>query len=272
MHPGAGDELVTRRAALDKVGGERERPTRDADDRSRVPELAPYERDGLEHEAKVRLRIDRPEAADTGTIADRFEDDRPVRGELEPHAHRLDRQHHVGEQHRGVGPERDRSSGADLGAQLGRPGDVHDRVVRAQLEVARQPPAGLAHEPDRRRIHALTTARREKPIATGHRRGYPLDLTLVHEIDEPAQVVGIGRRQHAMPEVEDVTRPATGLLQHPAGLSLGGIPRSRQQRGIQIALDGSIGNPGPSIGQLEPPVEPDDVATGLGHGLEQAAA
>ena len=46
----------------------------------------------------------------------------------------------------------------DLGAQLGRLGQLQDAVALAELAIGGEAAAGLAHEPDRRRVDRLVPA------------------------------------------------------------------------------------------------------------------
>ena len=120
--------VVARRAALDEVAGERERRAREADDAGRAVELAPDEADRLERERTPRAGVERPQSGDVGRRSDRAVDDRADLG-LDPQgdAHRLERQHDVGEEDRRVDAELADRHQRDLGAQLGRLGELEDR-------------------------------------------------------------------------------------------------------------------------------------------------
>ena len=90
------------------------------------------------------------------------------------------------------------------------------------------------------------------------------------EVDEATQIVGIGRRENAVAKIEDMAGAAGGLVQDPAGLIRGRLEWAEEQGRIEVALDGTVGHERPTVGEPDPPVEPDDVAAGIGHRPQQA--
>ena len=81
-------------------------------------------------------RVERPEARDVRGRADRSVDDRPDLGlDPQPDAHRLERQHDVGEQDRRVDAQLADGHQRDLGAQVRRLGELEDAVPLAELAV-----------------------------------------------------------------------------------------------------------------------------------------
>ena len=92
----------------------------------------------------------------------------------------------------------------------------------------------------------------------------------VHELDEPAEHVGVGRRQHAVAEVEDVPGPAAGSGEHVERARLDALPRAEQQRRVEVALDAALlAGDLPAGVERHAPVEPDHVAAGRRHAREQ---
>ena len=94
---------------------------------------------------------------------------------------------------------------------------------------------------------------------------------LLHEVREPGQLVGVGRRDHAVAEVEDVAgRGGTGLedLAGPLEHHLG---RREDQRRVEVALHGAAADPLDARGERHPPVDADDVGAGLTHQVEDLA-
>ena len=124
-----------------------------------APSSSPlHQADGIERERHLG-RVERPERGDVGRRADRPVDDRPDLG-LDPQtdAHRLERQHDVGEQDGRVDAELADRHQRDLGAQVRGLGELQDPVALAELPVGGERPARLAHEPDRRGVDRLAPA------------------------------------------------------------------------------------------------------------------
>src|SRR5581483_11827496 len=86
---------------------------------------------------------------------------------------------------------------------------------------------------------------------------------LVDEVDETAKDVGVGLGVDAVPQVEDVARPSPRGGEDRPGLGLDLRPRPQEEPRVEVALDGSIlADPPPAVGEVDPPVEADDVAAG----------
>ena len=75
-----------------------------------------------------------------------------------------------------------------------------------------------------------------------------------------AEVVGVGAREDAVPQVEDVAGPPVVLGEDPAGRLLDALPGPQEQHRVQVPLDGPVADEPPALGQRDPPVEADDVA------------
>ena len=120
--------------------------------------------------------------------------------------------------------------------------------------------------------------------ATDDEDAHPGAPRLVHQVDQPPELVRVGRRQHAVAQVEHVARAAAVLVEDPARGLLDAVPRAQQQHRVKVPLDGASADQPAALGQRDPPVEPDDVATGrrlepedptrpgpeVGHGHAQA--
>ena len=78
--------------------------------------------------------------------------------EIEGDAHRLERQQQIGEQDGGVDFDTAHRLQRDFGGQIGRAAQVEQRIALAQRAVFAHVAAGLAHEPDRRRVDRLAPA------------------------------------------------------------------------------------------------------------------
>ena len=167
-------QVVARRAAFDEVAGQRERRAGEADDRLLARQLAADDPHRVEREPQLFIRLERAQAGHVRGRPDRVVDDRAdVRLDLEVDAHRLERQHDVGEQHRGIDAQQLDGHQGDLGAQLRGLGDLEDAVALAHAPVGLERPAGLAHEPDGRRVDRLAAARGEHPPLAGPDRCGP---------------------------------------------------------------------------------------------------
>jgi len=92
-------------------------------------------------------------------------DDRPdVRLDADADAHRFQRQHDVGEHHGPVDAELVDRHQRDLGAELRRLGELEDAVPLAERAIGSERSPGLAHEPDRGRVHGLVAAGANEPV------------------------------------------------------------------------------------------------------------
>src|ERR1700704_6067025 len=82
------------------------------------------------------------------------------------------------------------------------------------------------------------------------------DLPFVDGFDEELQVLERCRRQHAVPEIEDVTRPATGAAEHITRARADQVRGTEQHRRVEVALDASfVTDPLPAFVQRHSPVE-----------------
>src|SRR6202165_6372616 len=95
------------------------------------------------------------------------------------------------------------------------------------------------------------------------------DLPFVHGLDEELEIFERCRRQHSVPEVEDVTRPPGGATEHLARTVADQVGRPKQHSRIQVALDAAIVPDSVPAGvQWYPPVEGHDVWARRRDGLE----
>src|SRR5205807_5842398 len=77
-------------------------------------------------------------------------------------------------------------------------------------------------------------------------------------------------RQHAVAEVEDVSRPSTCSREHCTCLGGCDSVRSDESGGLEVALDAEpTPDPQPGLVERQPPVDADDVAAGSRHELEE---
>src|SRR5438270_5729261 len=83
-----------------------------------------------------------------------------------------------------------------------------------------------------------------------------LHRALLNERCESREHVGIGLREDAVPEVEDV-RASLALREHVQRRAFDQIPWSQQRRGVEVALDGTVFGHG---AEGQSPVDADDVA------------
>ena len=72
-------------------------------------------------------------------------------------------------------------------------------------------------------------------------------------------MVGVGRWQHAVTEVEHVAGPPVVLGEDPPGGLLDTFPRPQEQHRVQVALYGPVADLAAPLGQRDPPVEADHV-------------
>src|SRR5262245_50731291 len=84
---------------------------------------------------------------------------------------------------------------------------------------------------------------------------------LVDRVHERPHGIDGRVREDAVPEVEDVSRPA-GRLREDGGDALANDPRRREQRaGIEIPLDRTMrADPPPCLRERDSPVDADDVS------------
>src|SRR6267142_6911357 len=91
----------------------------------------------------------------------------------------------------------------------------------------------------------------------------------MHEIHNRADRRDFGFGEHAVPEVEDVTRPAVGAPQHVADLPRALGRGSEERRGLEIPLDRMIANSGPRRVERNAPIDADHVSTSSREVLEK---
>ena len=163
VHQRLGVREVVRVAAFDRVRRERERRAGKSDERHAAGELLLDLPDRLEHVRQRFARLERA-AADRGRLrAHRVLDRRAFAlDEVEADAHRLERQQQIGKQDRGVDVDPPHRLQRDFGGEIGRSAEIEQRIALAQRAVLAHVPAGLAHEPDRRRVDRLPAAGAEE--------------------------------------------------------------------------------------------------------------
>src|SRR6266446_10949717 len=68
------------------------------------------------------------------------------------------------------------------------------------------------------------------------------------ELGQACDPVGIGPRQHAVPEIEDVARAARGTVDHVASGGLDALPRPEQHGRIEVSLHAALlADDGPAV-------------------------
>ena len=115
---------------------------------------------------------------------------------LERDAHRLDRQHDVGKQHRAIHAKLIDGHQRDLRTQVGSLRQGQDRVLLTQGAVARQAAPGLPHEPHRGRVRRLASTGREHALGAGHRpagNGHPSSSTTSAMLPAMQVKMGVSR-------------------------------------------------------------------------------
>ena len=101
---------------------------------------------------------------------------RPLVGELDVQAHRLQRHEQVGEQDRGVEAEPPDRLQRDLRGELGRLAQLEEADARAHLPVLGEVASGLAHQPEGRALGGFAAAGAQEEGL--HRAGVYSDVTL----------------------------------------------------------------------------------------------
>ena len=142
---------VLRRAALDRVAGERERGSGEADHRHAPRlELAAHDRDRRERPRHRLLRRRRPEQVDVPSARDRPLDPRAVAlHEIELEAHADERREDVRKDDGRVHSERVHGQQRHLRRELGRADQLEHGVLLAQRPVLRHVAPRLPQQPDR---------------------------------------------------------------------------------------------------------------------------
>src|ERR687887_2481912 len=112
---------------------------------------------------------------------------------------------------------------------------------------------------------------RPPPFGAAPSRPDGIRRSLVDELDQPAQVRRIGVRQDPVTEVEDMAAAAARATKHVERRSLGPLPRPEEQCGVEVALHPAVeADRRPSSVEPDAPVEPDHVAPGLRHQVQEA--
>ena len=149
-HEALRERELAARLPLDEIARDRERPAAEADDCLVGPERGADEPHGLEHRRERLLGIGHAQALDVGHRADRLVDhgaDALDEPDVDPHAEH--RGHDVREHHGRVDVVATHGLQRHLGAQLGRVGDIEERVLLADSAIFGKRAARLAHEPHR---------------------------------------------------------------------------------------------------------------------------
>jgi hypothetical protein len=144
---------------LDRVRRERERGSREANERHVAGEFLLNLSNGLEDVGKRLARIKGTKAIDIGFRLNRVVDGGTLAAdEVEADAHRFERQQEIRKQDRGI--EVDLADGLerDFGGQVWSPTEFQQRVALAQGPILAHVAPRLAHEPDWSRIDGLETA------------------------------------------------------------------------------------------------------------------
>jgi hypothetical protein len=94
----------------------------------------------------------------------------------------------------------------------------------------------------------------------------------VHELDDAGEHVGVGRRQDAVTEVEDVAGSGVTLRDDPVDGRRERLPRGEEERRVEVALDRlGAAEPLDRVGQRHAVVDPDDVGPAAAMSDEQLA-
>jgi hypothetical protein len=166
VHQGLRARVVPRGSALDEVAREREGRAGEPDQRD--PQLLAEQADRLEGERFVHLGFEGAEPSHTARVADRVLHHRAETG-FDPnrHADRRERDHDVREHDRGVERHPPERLEGELDGELGRPDDLEDVAIPAQLPVLGQVSAGLAHEPHRGAVDGFAPEGAQESVVHG---------------------------------------------------------------------------------------------------------
>ena len=156
VHEAARGEVVARGAALDEVGGQRERCAREPDERRalelRDGALDPHE-DGAQPVVVERAEV--PQALHVVERAHRGRDDAARAGhDVDVDPDEPQRHDDVGEEDGGVDPVAAHRLQRDLGDEVRVEAGVEHRHAGARRAVLGERAAGLAHEPHRKAVRA----------------------------------------------------------------------------------------------------------------------
>ena len=93
----------------------------------------------------------------------------------------------------------------------------------------------------------------------------------VDVVGEPGELVGVGRGQHPVAQVEDVAGCRLPGLDDLVGPGQHHLGRCEHQGRVEVALHGPAARPSYAVGEGHPPVDAHDVGPGLPHQAEQLA-
>ena len=156
--------VVLRRPPFDQVAREREGSAGETDERDvKFADEVLY---GLDDEGDITFGLQLHEPSDIGLLPDRSLDHRTdPRLDLKLHAHALQLDDDVAEEHRRVDAQPSHGLQRDLGRDLGITAHLEHRMPVTDGPVLRQAPSGLAHEPDRCVIDGPTTGSLEERVS-----------------------------------------------------------------------------------------------------------
>ena len=88
----------------------------------------------------------------------------------------------------------------------------------------------------------------------------------VDGVDEREDVIDRRFGQDAVAEIEDVAGASGGLIENHLGTAANFGRLGEQRDRIEITLNGDIvAEPRPGLGEIDAPIETDDIAAGLAH-------
>jgi len=155
--------------SLHQITEDRERRSREADERSRSWKGLAEQANRLQHEGHTLLRIRDPKRVHLIGTPDGSLDDRPGR-EIQLHAHSLYWRHDVAEENRRVHSKSTHGLKCDLYRQFGRFCEREKVHLRPDLPILRQIAPSLAHDPHRRVRNRFTPTCRQKRGGRGRGR------------------------------------------------------------------------------------------------------
>jgi hypothetical protein len=122
--------------------------------------------DGIQHIAERLTRVESSDARQVGLVTQGLIDRRPfTRHEVEGNPHWLERDQQIRKENRGVHVDPFDRLERDFGGEIGCSTNIEDAVPFAKAAVLGHVPAGLPHEPDRRRVNGFPPAGFEESAA-----------------------------------------------------------------------------------------------------------
>src|SRR5580704_5054811 len=91
----------------------------------------------------------------------------------------------------------------------------------------------------------------------------------MHHANDGLERGGIGRRQDAVAEIEDMPRVAAGAPQHLSRAAHRDVDARETARRIEVALDRAPADTSSPLVELNVPVDADDGAVGRTHEVEE---